>query len=175
MPKQTEWEVPKSLTVLRTLPVRIKPDWHGFAAKLVGAVLWLGELVRVRAATRALDRFVQVIDGVIYAPRGSDGKLGKGLLTHESVHDYQQRTRGKVRYVLGYYCSRKYRRHAEAMAYAVEVAIGARGLQDAAESASDPIYAMKWTQADASVLIGSYVKQWTTQCKGVAEARRSNG
>jgi len=170
------WPVPVAFVDLRALPVRVKPDWHGFAAKFVGALLWLGELVRIRAATRAYDRFVQVIDGTIYAPRGSTGKLGRSIRIHESCHDWQQRQRGKVRYTLGYFnpFSARFRQNAEAQAYAVEVAIAERTLHDAAESASDPIYRLGWEQSDASVLIAAYVAKWTRECKGVVEARRAD-
>ncbi|MCZ6807991.1 MAG: hypothetical protein O7F08_13620 [Deltaproteobacteria bacterium] len=169
------WPVPSRLTELRALPVRVKPNWRGFAAKFVGAVMWLGELLRVRAATRALDQYIQVIGGTIYAPRGSDGELGKSIRRHESTHDFQQRTRGKVRYVLGYFnpFSAKYRQHAEAQAYAVEVATGGRSLDGAADSASDPIYALRWERSDALSLISDYTKKWTKECRGVAEARKA--
>jgi len=155
---------PKSLVELRELPVEVKPNWSGVTARVIGAVVAVGAWLRVRAATRFLDEYYTVISGTLYTPRGSR-RVPESLMLHEGVHDWQQRTRSlhSVRYTL----SRRYRRHAEAQAYGLEVALGMRSMQSAARSMSDPIYAMGLSHAKAESWIAVYVGRWENDCRDV--------
>lgn len=107
---------------------------------------------------RAYDRFIQVLGGRIYRPAGR--LLSRSILDHEAVHDWQARTRGQLRYALLYTLVPSYRRHAEAMAYAMEVAWHGRDPEEAARTAADPVYVMFWEPRDARVLIDAYVQEF---------------
>jgi hypothetical protein len=156
--------IPGSAGELRALPIHVKPDWRGVVAWIVGASLWLMEIVRIRWATRIMDDWVQVISGRVYLQRGRDVAAdppSKSLLGHEAIHDWQARKFGKIRYTLNYAFRRKMRRHYEAMAYGYQVAEWGRHPENAATSASKPIYGMKWTRAEARELIDAYAEAFT--------------
>ena len=158
----TLWPIPRP-NDLRLLPVHIKPDWRGVTANVVGAFLWALDKCGSRWAHRVLTIYVQTIAGRIYR---TSRPISWSLRGHEAVHDWQARTRGKVRYTLGYLLSRKYRQHAEAMAYGYEVACHGRDPEERAITAADPVYKMKWSRAEARTLIEAYAAEfrlgWTT-------------
>lgn len=162
----TPHRCPTSLDELPTLPVRVKPRWKGLLAHLLGWLAELGAWLRVRMAVRFLDDYHTVIAGVHYAPRGSIGPLRRGLILHEGVHAWQAKTRALhgVRYL-----GRGYRRHAEAQAYALEVALGERSLEVAARSMADPIYAMGLSVEEAEGWILAYVARWWRDCTDIRE------
>ena len=143
---------------LRDLPMVEKPASRGVVAWVTFAFLRLGRWLGNEWAATVLDRFTQVIVGTIYYP---PGKLPSASLHgHESVHDWQARTEGRVRYTLRYALSRKRRQHYEAMAYGYEVAVHGRDAEERAGVAADPVYRMGWSRAEARALIDSYADQF---------------
>lgn len=143
---------------LRTLPLLPKPIWKGFIAHAVGwslgVLAWFGH----RWSREVLGRWTQTLSGRIYYP--PDRYPSASLQGHESVHDWQARHVGGLRYSLGYLLSRRRRQHYEAMAYAYEVAFHGRGAEERARVASDPIYRCGWTRAEARMLIDEYTVRW---------------
>lgn len=150
------------------------PAPAGPVVTVVGGVLMASALLGLRFgvdewATRVLDDFVQAIDGRIYVQRGRDldrRPVDQSLLAHEWCHHWQQQQWGKLRYVWGYYVGatfdseRAFRRHAEAMAYALEVAWFGRHPENAARAASRPEYGMDWTPGEARELIERYAERF---------------
>lgn len=143
---------------LRTLPLSPKPNWRGVVAYVVGWFLsflrWTGnDWARV-----VLEEYTQVIAGRIYHP--AHKIPSRSLQGHESVHDWQQRRVGAVRYTLAYTLRPGRRRHFEAMAYGYEVAIHGRDPEERAGVAANPVYRMGWTRADARALIDAYATRF---------------
>lgn len=136
---------------LRELPVVHKSKAQGARAWCVFTFLrvlrWLGN----EWATTVYEDFKQHIGGVIY---WFDDEPSLSLRDHESVHEWQSRRFWPhgARYLL----SKKYRRHAEAMAYAFEVVVHSRSPEERASVAAHPVYKLGWTQDEARSLIGSY-------------------
>jgi len=153
------WPPPTSLHELAELEIREKPDWKGVAAHLVGWIAQIGDWLGIEIATRFLDEFATTIDGVIYIPRGRES-ISRSLELHEMVHHWQERIHRfyKIRYLI----SPWFRLHAEAQAYSLEVAIGTRTLQSAAEGLSDGIYFLCLDLDIARAWLTLYAEQWRT-------------
>ena len=138
-------KMPETIDDLPTLPVRVKPDWQGVQANLVGFLIYVGQKLPAwrifnaprTLATRAMYRFIQMIGGVIYAPPGKPP--GDSIKAHEALHAWHQENLKFYR--LRYIFLRSHRRHFEAAAYALEVAKFGRDRKNAAKSLADPIYA----------------------------------
>jgi len=160
----TPHHCPTSLDALRTLPVTVKPHWRSWWLRLLGPLILLGDWLGLRVARRYLDDYWTTAGGWLHAPRGHTGPVPAGLELHESVHDWQARTRRlhSIRYL-----GRGYRRHAEAQAQACAVALGHRTLEQAAESMADPIYRMGLTVEAAEGWILAYTARWRRDCEDV--------
>lgn len=156
---------PKRLADLPELEVRVKPDWKGLVGHVVGAFLWLGAKLRIKAARRALDDYHQQIGGVHYTPPNYELPLSRRIEMHERVHGWQGETNAAhaVRYTL----SRKYRRHAEAQAYALPVVLGINSVSAASENMADPIYSLGLTPDEAAGWILAYASRWRRDCEDV--------
>jgi hypothetical protein len=116
--------------------------------------------VRVpRTVDKFMNRFHTVIGDTLYTTVGADlDNLSESLLMHEKCHRWQQ-VQNKAhnsRYLL----SVKYRRHAEAQAYSLEVVFYGRDLKRAASSMADPIYVMLLEPDEALSLMGEYIPLW---------------
>lgn len=101
--------------------------------------------------------YIQYIAGRIYY-HPSRGFPVESVQAHESVHDWQQRTDGRVRFVLRYFLSRRARQHYEAMAYAHEVAFYHRPADNAVQALTAPAYRMGWDRDAARALLDVYVE-----------------
>lgn len=156
---------PSSLDEMPQLEVRVKPDWKGVLGCLVGASLWLGAALRIRAARRALDDYHQQIGGVHYAPRGATLPLSREIEMHERVHGWQGKRH--TAHALRYTFSRRYRRHAEAQAYALEVVLELDTLAATSGHMADPIYALGLTPDESAGWILAYVARWRRDCEDV--------
>lgn len=143
---------------LRVLPLSPKPNWRGIVAYTVGWSLSLMAALGHRWSREVIEEWTQVIAGHIYYPPHKYPSAS--LQGHESVHDWQARRFGAVRYTLGYLLSRERRRHYEAMAYAYEVAYYSRSAEERAGTAANPIYRCGWTRAEARQLIDAYTDRW---------------
>ena len=139
---------------LRTLPVVAKPNWRGLVAYSVGWSLGLMAWLGHRWSREVLGEWTQVIAGIIYHPVHKYPSAS--LRGHESVHDWQARHWGGIRYSLGYLLRQERRRHYEAMAYAYEVVQHYRSAEERAGMASQPIYRCSWTRDEARELIDRY-------------------
>lgn len=162
-------KLPKELEDIPMLPVRVKPAWTGFEARLVGALVWLGLKLRIGFAREFMTRFTTVLGGVVYSPVGSHpGDVSLSLLMHEGLHAWQSgyfwfyRTR--------YLFSRGQRSHFEAQAYALQVWGFGRSLGNASVSLADPIYGTGLTREQALELISAYLVAWTKKFGHVARS-----
>lgn len=138
--------------------MRAKDNPRGVIAFVVLGFLRLLRWAGNGWATNTYERFVQCIGGVMYYPPGKPPSVP--LQAHESVHEWQTRHFGQLRYLAKYYLTRKGRRHAEAQAYAREVAEFGRNAEERARTAADPVYMMGWTPAEARELIDRYVEAY---------------
>lgn len=136
---------------LRTLPVVHKSKPRGVQAWCVFTFLRVLRHFGNEWARSVFENFKQHIGGVVYY---YDREPSESLQDHEAVHEWQGRRfwfHG-VRYLV----STRYRRHAEAMAYALEVVVHGRSPEERAMVAAHPAYRMGWSRAEARALIGSY-------------------
>lgn len=114
-------------------------------------------------------RYWTAIDGRIYAPVTAnledEAKLRK-LLPHEGLHDWQSRTNGQGRHVRGMMSPiPTYRRHNEAMAYALDVLLEHKTLGEAAHQLSRFAYFCFWTRSQAQDLISKYMLKLRADCE----------
>ena len=148
-------KLPNALEDITILPVRNKPDWVGFEARLVGALVWVGLKFGVVYALKFMG-YYSVLSGVIYAPKGRDlGTVPFRKLMHEGLHDWQARNFSfyRTRYLL----SQKQRRHFEAQAYALEVWGFGRDYESAVVALVNPIYRLGLSLTEADDLLLQYV------------------
>lgn len=137
---------------LRVLPVVHKSKARGAVAWCVFLFLRVLRHLGNDWARVVFEEFKQHIGGVIY---WYDREPSESLQGHEAVHEWQGRRfwfHG-ARYLL----SGRYRRHAEAMAYAFEVVEHGRSPEERAAMASNPAYRLDWSRAEARKLIDRYV------------------
>jgi len=153
-------KMPNRLEDITMLPIRIKPDWTGFEARLVGLLAWVGVKLRIKSARLFLEDFHTVLGGVLYAPIGKrPNDVSLSMLMHEGLHDWQKKEFWfyRSRYLL----SKKQRAHFEAQAYALEVWGFGRSIASAVRSHRRPIYGLHVSRKESLALISSYVKAWT--------------
>lgn len=145
-----ELPFPKPGTRLPRLTARPKGEYVGVWPRTVGAVVWLGRKLGVRAARRFHEEYYTVWGSTIWHPVGRYPSAG--LWLHEGIHAWVGRKLG--------YLGRKGRRNQEAQSYAAEVVAGYRTIEQAAVELADPIYATALELEEARRLILVMALRW---------------
>lgn len=149
---------PRALEDLPHLEVRRKGDWKKADAKLVGAMVRSAERVGFGPAKKFMNNYTTVIGRTMYVSRNFKFPVSPSLMAHEGTHIFQKDSNN--RHWMRYNTSKRYRRHAEAQAYAVEVVFFAKPFDDAVTSLCKPIYRMKWSRSEATELLQLYADGW---------------
>lgn len=155
---------------LRKLPLVEKPATVGFVAWWFIGLLQLGDLLRIKSARQAYRDYKQEIEGRIYWWGGlrTDGRVGQlpslSLRNHESVHDYQRRTFGRLFYWWGYLniFNRTRCAHLEAMACGYQVAFDGRLAEERAQTLKNGPYffGKRWPVERLTSLIEDYADRF---------------
>lgn len=169
-------EIPKPED-LRKLPLVEKPSTVGLVAWWFIGLLQLGTLLRIEAARQAFEDYKQECEGRLYwFPGIRSGGPYKGtpgtppsasLRNHESVHDWQRRTFGRLFYWTSYgnVFDRTNCAHLEAAACGYQVAFDGRLAEERAQTLKNGPYffGRRWPVERLTSLIEDYADKYRVE------------
>lgn len=147
---------------LRTLELVEKPRTVGFVAFFFIGFLRLGSWLGIRPARQAYEDYKQECEGRIY---WKGRPPSQSLQHHESVHDFQRRTFGRLYYWTAYgnLFDRTRCAHLEAMACGYQVAFDGRQAEERARTLKNGPYffGKAWPVERLTSLIEDYADAFT--------------